>query len=85
MEELNFLVFAEAAALLFGIFGLLATFIARDVDQWPRRLCVAILSSSVLVSAINLVEKAAFFYQAPIPLRRVPPSCRCGRISSITH
>ena len=61
MEELNFLVLAEAAALLFGIFGLLATFIARDVDQWPRRLCVAILSSSVLVSAINLVEKAAFF------------------------
>lgn len=71
MEELNFLVFAEAAALLFGIFGLLATFIARDVDQWPRRLCVAILSSSVVVSAIDLVEKAAFFYQAPIPLRRV--------------
>ncbi len=71
MEELNFLVLAEAAALLFGIFGLLATFIARDVDQWPRRLCVAILSSSVVVSAIDLVEKAAFFYQAPIPLRRV--------------
>ena len=71
MEELNSLVLAEAAALLFGIFGLLAAFIARDVDQWPQRLCVAILSSSVVVSAINLVEKAAYFYQASIPLRRM--------------
>ena len=71
MEELNSLVLAEAAALLFGIFGLLAAFIARDVDQWPQRLCVAILSSSVVVSAINLVEKAAYYYQASIPLRRM--------------
>ena len=71
MEELNSLVLAEAAALLFGIFGLLAAFIARDVDQWPQRLCVAILSSSVVVSAINLVEKAAYFYQASIPRCRM--------------
>ena len=71
MEDLNSLILAEGAALLFGIFGLLATFIAREVEQWPRRLCVAILSSSIIVSAINLVEKAAFYYQASIPLRRL--------------
>ncbi len=67
IEWLNSLAFA--AAILFGIFGLVLTFIARDLDRWPRRLCIAILSSSVASAALEVLAKAVYpfsppFYQA---------------------
>ena len=55
-----------AAAVLFGIFGLVLTFIAWDVDRWPRRLCVALLSSAVVSAALDLVVSLAD--QLPPPL-----------------
>ena len=69
MEWLNSL--AYAAAILFGIFGLIITFIARDLDRWPRRLCVAILSSAVASAALEVLARAVYpvsppFYRALI-------------------
>ncbi len=55
-----------AAAVLFGIFGLVLTFIARDVDRWPRRLCIAIFSTAVASAALDLLVSTAD--QLPPPL-----------------
>ena len=67
IEWLNSL--AYAAAILFGIFGLILTFIARDIDKWPRRLCMAIFSSAVANATLEVLAMAVYpvslsFYQA---------------------
>ena len=69
MEWLNSL--AYAAAILFGVFGLVLTYIARDLDRWPRRLCIAILSTAVTSAALEVLARAVYpvsppFYQALI-------------------
>ena len=70
MEWLNYTALLEEAAILFGIFGLAVVYIVRDLDGWPRRLCAAILSSSIAASVLDLLESAALYYRAPIPICR---------------
>ena len=70
MEWMGFTQILEAAAILFGIFGLIVTYIARGVDRWPKRLCAAILASSVVASVFDLLESAALYYRVSLPLRR---------------
>jgi hypothetical protein len=55
MAGLDFEVLMEASAVLFGAFGLVLSFLARGVDQWPRGLCVAILSSTIACAAMGLL------------------------------
>ena len=63
MELLNSLAFA--AAILFGVFGLILTFIARNLDRWPRRLCLAILSSAVAGAALEVLAMAVYPVSPP--------------------
>ena len=51
-----------------GIVGLIISFIIRDVGQWPRRLCIALLSIAVAGAVLRLLENAAIQYHAPIAL-----------------
>ena len=59
MLGFDFWAAAEALAVLFGIFGLILVFLARDIDRWPARLCIAILSSALLSAALALLKRAA--------------------------
>ena len=59
MLGFDFWAAAEASAVLFGLFGLILAFLARDIDGWPARLCVAILSSALISAALALLERAA--------------------------
>ena len=59
MLGFDFWAAAEASAVLFGIFGLILVFLARDIDRWPARLCIAILSSALLSAALALLKRAA--------------------------
>ena len=68
MEWMNFSSLMETAAILFSVFGLVVSHIARGVDGWPRRLCVAILFSSIVASVFDLLKTAALYYHATIPL-----------------
>ena len=68
MEWINFSSLMEAAAILFSVFGLVVAHIARGVDGWPRRLCVAILFSSIVASVFDLLKTAALYYHATIPV-----------------
>lgn len=70
MAWMGFTQVFEAAAILFGLFGLIVTYIARGVDAWPKRLCAAILASSVLASVFDLLESAALYYRVSLPLCR---------------
>ena len=70
MEWMGFTQIMEAAAILFGIFGLIVTYIARGVDGWPKHLCAAILASSVVASVFDLLESAALYYRVSLPLCR---------------
>ena len=56
-----------AAAVLFGVFGLILTFIARDVDRWPRRLCIAIFSTAAASAALDLLTSTAVQLPSPLP------------------
>ena len=70
MGWMGFTQILEAAAILFGIFGLIVTYIARGVDGWPKRLCAAILASTVVASVFDLLESAALYYRVSLPLCR---------------
>ena len=70
MGWMGFTQILEAAAILFGIFGLIVTCAARGVDGWPRHLCAAILAASVAASVFNMLESAALYYRVSIPLCR---------------
>lgn len=62
---------ADTAAILFGIFGLVVSCIARDIEGWPRRLCIAILTSAIASATLGLLKSAAVQEQVSIPLFRV--------------
>ena len=65
MLGFDFWAAAEASAVLFGLFGLILAFLARDIDGWPARLCVAILSSALISAALALLERAAAMQESP--------------------
>ena len=50
---------SELAVIVFGAFGLGVMLMARDVERWPRRLCIAILSASVGSGLFGLLQLAA--------------------------
>ena len=58
MAGLDFEALMDASGILFGLYGLILTFLARDIHLWPKNLCVAILSSSVASAALSLLERA---------------------------
>ena len=59
IERLNSLTYA--AAILFGVFGLILTYIARNLERWPRRLCICFLTSaSVKIILVELYLMAEF-------------------------
>ena len=58
MAGLDFEALMEASGIMFGLYGLLLTFLARNIDQWPKGLCVAMLSSSVANAVLSLLEHA---------------------------
>ena len=55
---LDFGALMNASALLFSAFGLALVFLARDIDDWPKGLSVAILSSAAVCSALELLDHA---------------------------
>jgi len=55
----------DMSALLFGAFGLVLLYIARDVERWPRGLCVTILISTMACAVADLMVFDAA--QADIP------------------
>ena len=57
MAALDFGALGEASAVLFGVFGLILAFLARDIDRWPRGLCFALLASTVASSVLSLMER----------------------------
>ena len=63
MEWLNSL--AYAAAILFGVFGLILSYIARDLDRWPRRLCIAIFSTAVASAALEVLAGSVYPFSPP--------------------
>ena len=67
MEWMDFTSIGETSAIMYGVFGLILTYILRDVDKWPKRLCIMIIVSSIAVSTINLIQKAGLYYHIPLP------------------
>ena len=59
------------AALVFGGFGLVLAYLAREIDQWPKRLCVAIFITAMASVVADMLVNAAPQYQVPVPLYRV--------------
>ena len=58
------------SALVFGIFGLVLCHLARGIDGWPRRLCVAILCAAMASTILDMMMRAAPQYQFGIPMYR---------------
>ena len=58
----------DMSALLFGAFGLILLYIARDVERWPKGLCVAILISTIACAAVGLLGYGAEQADAPYAL-----------------
>ena len=70
MATLDFGALGEASAVLFGICGLILAFLARDIDRWPRGLCIALLASTVASGALSLMERAILQYPDSLLLFR---------------
>ena len=49
----------DISAILFGAFGLALLYIARDVERWPRGLCIAILISTIVCAVVDLLGHGA--------------------------
>jgi len=64
MEWLNSL--AYASAILFGIFGLVLSILAWELDRWPKRLCVAILSSTVAKATLEVLTMGVVSSSQPL-------------------
>ena len=58
------------AALIFGVFGLVLCHLARNIAGWPRRLCVAVLTSAMVCSVADMLVQAAQRYPVSIPVYR---------------
>lgn len=58
----------ETAVISCGIFGLIIASIIRDVGQWPRRLCLVLLSAAIARAVLQLLEDAAIQFRAPLAL-----------------
>ena len=61
---------SDTAVVLFGVFGLVVSYIAREIEDWPRRLCTAIFSISIASAVISLLKCAVVQEQAPVYLYR---------------
>ncbi|MBQ9349282.1 MAG: histidine kinase [Oscillibacter sp.] len=59
-----------AAALVFGVFGLVLAHLARRISHWPRRLVIGILSTSIANAVADMLVRAAPQYQTPFPVYR---------------
>ena len=55
----------DVSALLFGAFGLVLLYFARNVERWPKGLCIAILISTISCAAVDLLGYVAA--QANVP------------------
>lgn len=62
MAILDFSALTEASVVLFGVFGLILAFLARDIDRWPRGLCFALLAASVASGVLALLERFVLQY-----------------------
>ena len=67
MEWMDLTSFIQIATIIFGVFGLIVSFIIRDIEKWPSRLCIAILSVTIISSSFALLESYAIYRQVPIP------------------
>ena len=59
ITERYFYATLDMSALLFGAFGLVLLYIARNVERWPKGLCAAILISTITCAAVNLLGYGA--------------------------
>ena len=59
ITEQYFYAALDMSALLFGAFGLVLLYIARDVERWPKGLCVAILISTIACAVVGLLGNGA--------------------------
>ena len=59
ITEQYFYATLDMAALLFGAFGLILLYIARDIERWPKGLCVAILLSTTACAVVDLLGYGA--------------------------
>ena len=71
MAGLDFEALMEASGILFGLYGLILIFLVWNIDQWPKGLCVTILSSSVADAALSLLGRAIAQNQSSPSLYRV--------------
>ncbi|MBQ9022187.1 MAG: histidine kinase [Eggerthellaceae bacterium] len=57
ITDLDFFITAliDGSGILFGVFGLVLVYLAREVNRWPRGLCVAILLTTIARTAYELV------------------------------
>lgn len=67
MEWMYLTSFIQIATIIFGVFGLIVSFIIRDIEKWPSRLCIAILSVTIISSLFALLENYVIYRQVPIP------------------
>ena len=67
MEWMDLTSFIQIATIIFGVFGLIVSFIIRDIEKWPSRLCIAILSMTIISSLFALLESYVIYRQVPIP------------------
>ena len=67
MEWLDYAALMEIVTIILGMFGLIIFSLIQEVDNWPRRLCAAILSVTMISSGFSLLERCAQFYQFSIP------------------
>ncbi len=67
---LDFGALTELSAVLFGMFGLIVAFLARDVDRWPKRLCLALMTSAVASGALALLERVVTLYPSSLLFSR---------------